>query len=441
MIDSRCGLHCTGCEYKETNGCKGCIETNGNPFHGECPVAVCCQDKGFVHCGQCSEIPCELLTRYSCDPVHGDNPHGARIEQCKLWQKITCLRMERQFLTRKANLQEYLELFRDTQPGQNVHWHGFGQPPTLSFRADFDDVEYNRERQEKRELIKGRFAEGNLGWILAEDLELFLALYEKPLTRPTENQRLILTLIQRLGPLNIQQIKEETGLLVKHITPALHRLQQAFLLYEDQYDGEWDRAWYPFEEMFPDIDRKKYTRMEALKIVLQRFTYRQVWVDVALAYSFYRLPEKQIQAALKELATEGIMVECCNGYVLRDDVKVLASYEPRQIHSVYALHRKDFLYKSCELALLERFMPMCQNLPYDHEPLQYLLIDGEFRGLSVGHFRYGPYDLNDIVCDSPGLAGRKEEILKAVEEVNGCLPQRFMGEQLDIIAPDGSERR
>lgn len=85
MIDSRCGLHCTGCEYKESCGCGGCIETNGQPFHGECPVAICCQGKGFTHCGECSEIPCELLTQYSCDPEHGDTPQGARIEQCKQW--------------------------------------------------------------------------------------------------------------------------------------------------------------------------------------------------------------------------------------------------------------------------------------------------------------------------------------------------------------------
>ena len=84
-IDSRCGLHCTGCEYKESCGCGGCIETNGHPFHGECPVAVCCQNKGIVHCGECPDIPCELLTQYSCDSEHGDNPHGARIEQCKKW--------------------------------------------------------------------------------------------------------------------------------------------------------------------------------------------------------------------------------------------------------------------------------------------------------------------------------------------------------------------
>lgn len=87
MIDSRCGLHCTDCEYREPCNCGGCIETNGRPFHGECPVAVCCQDRGFVHCGECPELPCELLMRYSCDPEQGDTPYGARIEQCRRWQE------------------------------------------------------------------------------------------------------------------------------------------------------------------------------------------------------------------------------------------------------------------------------------------------------------------------------------------------------------------
>ncbi len=84
-VDSRCGLHCTGCEYKNTCGCGGCIETNGHPFHGECPVAICCQDKGITHCGECRDIPCRLLIQYSCDPEQGDTPKGSRIEQCKRW--------------------------------------------------------------------------------------------------------------------------------------------------------------------------------------------------------------------------------------------------------------------------------------------------------------------------------------------------------------------
>lgn len=88
MVDSRCGLHCSGCEYKETCGCGGCIETSGHPFHGECPIAICCQNKGFMHCGECPDIPCEQLYAYSyLDKEHGDNPPGARVEQCKRWAK------------------------------------------------------------------------------------------------------------------------------------------------------------------------------------------------------------------------------------------------------------------------------------------------------------------------------------------------------------------
>ena len=254
MIDSRCGLHCTTCTYKEPCGCGGCIETNGHPFHGACPVAQCCQEKGFYHCGECPELPCELLWSYTCDPEQGDTPHGARVEQCRIWraetkrktvmydEKVRALRMERQHLLTPANETEYDALYRDLQPGQNVYWNGFGQPPTLSFRADFDDLAYNKSRQLRRELIKGRFAGGNLGWILPEDLELFAALYRKPLKNATMTQQMLLERIEMSGPYTIGQLKEESGLLVKEITPALHRLQEAFLIYEDQYDGEWDRG-------------------------------------------------------------------------------------------------------------------------------------------------------------------------------------------------------
>lgn len=86
MIDSRCGLHCTGCEWKESHSCGGCIQTMGHPFHGECPIAICCQDKELMHCGECDIIPCAKLYAYSyLDPEHGDKPQGARVEACRRW--------------------------------------------------------------------------------------------------------------------------------------------------------------------------------------------------------------------------------------------------------------------------------------------------------------------------------------------------------------------
>ena len=339
--------------------------------------------------------------------------------------------MERQFLSRKTNEEEYIQLYRDMQPGQNVFWNGFGDPPSLNFRADFNDIEFNRQRQARRELIKGRFVGGNLGWIIPDDLELFAALYIKPLKNATEKHLRILQLIEREGPLNIQQMKEETGLLVKEITPVLHRLQEAFLIYEDQYDGEWDRGWYKFTEIFPDANLQKYTRHEALKIILQRFAYRHVLFETAMAKSFYKLPEKEIKLAVAELVCDGVLTQVDNGYMLKKDVEILQTYQPESIHFVYAMHRNDFLYKSNEHILKEKFIPLYVNLEYDHEPLQYLLIDGEFHGASVGHFRNGPYDLNDVVCDLPNAEERRDEIIEAITALNfGRSPKRFMGKDI-----------
>jgi hypothetical protein len=83
---SRCGLLCGVCEFREPYSCGGCIETGGKPFHGECPVAVCCQGKGHTHCGECPDIPCALLWDYSCgDSEHCDKPKGGRIAMCMAW--------------------------------------------------------------------------------------------------------------------------------------------------------------------------------------------------------------------------------------------------------------------------------------------------------------------------------------------------------------------
>lgn len=326
---------------------------------------------------------------------------------------ITVLRMERQHLLHRADKTKYIDLYRDSQPGQNVYWNGFGDPPSLTYRADFNDIEYNRERQGKHALIKGRFQGGNLGWIMPEDMELFAAAFAKPLSRPTPRHTALLELIER-EPLTIQQMKEETGMLVKEITPVLHRLQEAFLIYEDQYDGEWDRGWHKFSDMFPDADLTKYSRRDALMILLRRFAYRNVCFDVKMAKSFYKLPEKDIKAAVAILVEDGILIEADGTYLLREDFELLKTYSGEPLKSVYAMHRNDFLVKANEHWLKEKYM-------HSHpDTLYYILIDGEFHGAAVGKFRYTP-EVFDIMLDlsSDEAAARKDEVLKAVHYLCG----------------------
>ena len=342
---------------------------------------------------------------------------------------ITALRMERQHLTHKANETEYNALYIDSQPGLNVYWHGFGDPPTLTFRADFNDKEYNRKRQLKHALIKGRFAGGNLGWIVPEDLELFAAAFVKPLTNPTPRQTALLELIER-EPLTIQQMKEETGMLVKEITPALHRLQEAFLIYEDQYDGEWDRGWHKFSDMFPDADLQRYTRHEALKIIIKRFAYRIVCFDAKMVKSFYKWTDKDIKAAIAALLEENSIVETNHGYMLPDDAQLLKTYNAEPQKSILVMHRNDMLVKANDYWLKEKYAH-----PYP-DTLWYLLIDGEFHGAVAGKFRYTPAEVEDIMLDLPAdeAVDRKDDIMQAVlaKGIKDKKIMRYQGEILQV---------
>jgi hypothetical protein len=49
-------------------------------------IDKCCVDKGYSHCGECADMPCEQLRQYSYDDAeHGDKPSGARLTICHAW--------------------------------------------------------------------------------------------------------------------------------------------------------------------------------------------------------------------------------------------------------------------------------------------------------------------------------------------------------------------
>ncbi len=51
MVESRCGLLCSQCRYKEEVNCPGCVHMS-KPFWGEsCPVKACCEGKRLLHGG------------------------------------------------------------------------------------------------------------------------------------------------------------------------------------------------------------------------------------------------------------------------------------------------------------------------------------------------------------------------------------------------------
>lgn len=85
MIESRCGMLCSTCEFKESMGCAGCIQIT-KPFWGEeCPVKACVEKKSLQHCGECAQFPCALAHSFAYDEKQGDN--GLRLKTCKCWME------------------------------------------------------------------------------------------------------------------------------------------------------------------------------------------------------------------------------------------------------------------------------------------------------------------------------------------------------------------
>ncbi len=347
-------------------------------------------------------------------------------------ERVTSLRMERQHFCEKATEAEYRELFRDTSPGYQVYWIGFGQPPVLRYRAQFDDAEYNRVRMLSRKIVIGRFIGGNLGWVEREDMAMFSVLYKKPLPKNAGTAREILEVIRRIGPLGVRQMKEETGMLVKDITPALKQLQQAFLVFEDRYDNNFDRSFYEFSEMFPSSE-KDVTREEAIEELLKRFAYRNVVINEKQATAFYKLPKAEIRQAFSRLVAAGSIKAVDGGYMLTNDFDHIGTYVPKRMNFAYAVNRNDFLFRSYEHELVPKFKPMYEHLPYDSEPLHYILVDGVFRGVAVGHVHNGPFEINDIVLDMSDeeARSRRTQIIDAVTDMNLSVPPlRFMGKNI-----------
>lgn len=82
---ARCGGYCGDCTWKEPMNCPGCQKAQGDMFHGTCQVAKCSLAKGYTHCGECPELPCDILQAAFDEPEHGDG--GERLANLQAWAR------------------------------------------------------------------------------------------------------------------------------------------------------------------------------------------------------------------------------------------------------------------------------------------------------------------------------------------------------------------
>ena len=109
MIESRCGLLCSDCSFREAMGCKGCAQMEKPFWADSCPVKSCCEQKGLRHCGECDDFVCPLLHTFAYDMEQSD--HGARIERVENVKSVEhyISRIDEMIERKKAGVEAWLK--------------------------------------------------------------------------------------------------------------------------------------------------------------------------------------------------------------------------------------------------------------------------------------------------------------------------------------------
>lgn len=330
--------------------------------------------------------------------------------------------------TRKA----YLPLFRLLQPVAPVAATYPGSPPGLVHRTTFDHHKVADQLRGKQTIVKGRFLNGGIGYVCADDLAIYAKAFCKPLKEMNYLQKTVYDVLDEMGPLTPRQIKEESqmvdgdGLLNKEIMPALHRLQTAFLVFEDQQETDWERGWNTFSADWPDVDLAAMDGNEAVAEVLRRFFKAHVFATLEQVKDWSGLSLKILKSVIAEMETSGDVVafevpDLGMGWIEAASVDLKVATVPSM---TLMLHKADPLVKAHSSVLKRQFA--------GKEVLQYLLIDGEFKGAVLGHWRIGPHDVDDVIVElsAKERSARKAEILEAVS-------WQYQGENHRILAYDG----
>jgi hypothetical protein len=310
-------------------------------------------------------------------------------------------------LARKAGFEA---LFRRLQPVSTGPQVRPGSPPRLTHRTRFDSEAAADDLRSNRRIVKGRFQGGGVGYVHADDLGLYANAFRRPLPALSEVQEQVFDALRYGGPLTPSLVKDETGLLKKQINPALQRLQEAFLVYEDQVDDDWERAWYEFSSEWPEIRLDDAQRENAAAEVLMRFLDAFVFATEEQLRDWTQWPKKRIAALLAAMeATRSVSateVEGLGAGWSRTKDLDLPAASPAP--TAFLLNRGDFLSRAHKSELERRFERT--------DVLQFVYVAGEFAGVVRGHWGFKPFDIDDVEMELPAshAAALRDEVLSLV---------------------------
>lgn len=192
----------------------------------------------------------------------------------------------------------------------------------------------------------------------------------------------------------------------KAIMPALHRLQEAWLVVELQLDGDWGRPWALFESEWPEVDLRSWTQETAQAEVVMRKLATLVWATEPQLAAATGLGKTAVRRALGSCTNrvEAVSMGGEQGWLQTQDLD-LEPLPPAR--GVRFIHKAD--------PLVQAYLPELKAR-FPGETLGFLLLDGELDGALMGHWRISEHPVDDLVIDRPDAERFRAEALALVGE-------------------------
>lgn len=148
----------------------------------------------------------------------------------------------------------------------------------------------------------------------------------------------ILFLIKRSGGISKEQLKDELDYPNGEISKALISLQEAFLVYEDQIDTDWDTGWFNFETEWFELKHEVNQHVHHLSMVLLNYLDAMVFATFTQIKDWSELSVKELKQALEKLVNDGeihtiAIDELGEGYIRKSDL--LGFEEVKDLNNVF----------------------------------------------------------------------------------------------------------
>ncbi|HEX7005002.1 MAG TPA: crosslink repair DNA glycosylase YcaQ family protein [Trueperaceae bacterium] len=309
-------------------------------------------------------------------------------------EQILAARAVRHHLTpssRGSSDSDYLEIVGQLGPLRPPSFEFPGTPVVLFDRhedaAGSSAQEVGERIRRQRLVFKGRFQGGKVAYVRTSDVPIYLAAFrrERPLTGP---ERVVLEVLESEGPLHKSDLAEVSGVRGRELSAALQRLQEAFLVFEQQLETEWDNAWFSLEREQPEwlvaAPEQDLARLE----VLRRFSRAHVATSAQEAKDWSGFPLRQVRELLTELTESGELTRVAiDGWGERF---MASDWEPVEPEASLAILDPGDPLVTAQASVLKR--------KFDGLPaLKYVYVDGDVAGIATGRWGIGPFDVDDVV--------------------------------------------